>query len=327
MPPIFPTRRRALLGVAALLPAARAGAQAPWPAQPIRFVVPFPPGGLADLLARPLAARLPQLLGQPVIVENRPGAGGTIGADLVAKAAPDGYTWMLGSIGTLAVNQFLYARMPYETRSAFAPTSLLINTPKVIAVGAGKPWQTLAELIAAAKAAPGTLSAGSAGNGTSLHIALELFKRQAGVDIVHVPYRGAAPAVTDLVAGRIDLIIDNVPNILAQLRDGGARPLAVATPARLPQLPTVPTTTEAGLPGFLFGTWFGLAAPAGTPAPVLARMAEAVDMALREPEIGGRFADQGAIVGGGTPAQFAAFIAQETARLEPVIREAGIRAE
>jgi tripartite-type tricarboxylate transporter receptor subunit TctC len=279
---------------------------------------------LVDLLARPLAARLPQLLGQPVIVENRPGAGGNIGADLVAKAAPDGYTWMVGSIGTLAVNQFLYARMPYDTRSAFAPASLLVNTPKVIAVGAGKPWKTLAELVGAAKAAPGTLSAGSAGNGSSLHIALELFKRQAGVDIVHVPYRGAAPAVTDLVAGRIDMIIDNVPNILPQLRDGAARPLAVATSGRLPQLPEVPTTAEAGLPGFLFGTWFGLAAPAGTPAPILA---QAVDTALKDPEVGGRFAEQGAIIGGGTPAQFAAFIAQETARLEPVIREAGIRAE
>ena len=327
MPPATTMRRRALLGALASLPTLRARAQAPWPAQPIRFVVPFPPGGLADLLARPLAARLPQMLGQPVIVENRPGAGGNIGADLVAKAAPDGYTWMLGSIGTLAVNQFLYTRMPYETRSAFAPTSLLVNTPKVIAVGSGKPWKTLAELIAAAKAAPGQLSAGSAGNGSSLHIALELFKRQAGVDIVHVPYRGAAPALTDLVAGRIDLIIDNVPNILPQLRDGGARPLAVATPSRLPQLPEVPTTAEAGLPGFLFGTWFGLAAPAGTAAPILARMAEAVDTALKDPATGGRFAEQGAILGGGTPAQFAAFIAQETARLEPVIHAAGIRAE
>ena len=324
--PATTLRRRSLLA-AAMLPAAHARAQAPWPAQPIRFVVPFPPGGLVDLLARPLAARLPQLLDHPVIVENRPGAGGNIGADLVAKAAPDGYTWMVGSIGTLAVNQFLYARMPYETRSAFAPTSLLVTTPKVIAVGAGKPWRSLAELIAAAKAAPGTLSAGSAGNGTSLHIALELFKRQAGVDIAHVPYRGAAPALTDLVAGRIDMIIDNLPNILPQLRDGAARPLAVATPGRLPQIPEVPTTAEAGLPGFLFGTWFGLAAPAGTPAPILARMAQAVDTALKDPEIGGRFADQGAILGGGTPAQFATFIAQETARLEPVIREASIRAE
>ena len=327
MQPVAILRRRDLLASAAMLPAARAGAQAPWPAQPIRFVVPFPPGGLVDLLARPLAARLPQSLGQPVIVENRPGAGGNIGAELVAKAAPDGYTWMVGSLGTLAVNQFLYARMPYETRTAFAPTSLLVNTPKVIAVGAGKPWTSLAELITAAKTAPGRLTAGSAGNGSSLHIALELFKRQAGVEIVHVPYRGAAPAVTDLVAGRIDLIIDNVPNILPQLRDGAARPLAVATPGRLPQLPAVPTTAEAGLPGFLFSTWFGLAAPAGTPAPILARMAQTVDTALKDAEIGGRFAEQGAILGGGTPAQFAAFIAQETARLEPVIRQAGIRAE
>ncbi|MBK1657819.1 Bug family tripartite tricarboxylate transporter substrate binding protein [Paracraurococcus ruber] len=318
----FTLARRVLLGAPALPLAARAQTAAP-----IRFVVPFPPGGLADLLARPLSAWLPQRLGQPVIVENRPGAGGNIGADLVAKAAPDGLTWMIGSIGTLAVNQFLYARMPYETRTAFAPCVLLVNTPKVIAVGKDRPWHSLAALIAAAKARPGALTAGSAGNGTSLHIALELFKRQTGTDITHVPYRGAAAAVTDLVGGRIDLIIDNLPNILPQLREGGARPLAVATPARLPQLPEVPTTAEAGLPSFLFGTWFGLAAPAGTPAPVVARMAEAVTAALQEPEIGGRLREQGAVPGGGTPAQFAAFIAQEAARLEPVIREAGIRAE
>jgi tripartite-type tricarboxylate transporter receptor subunit TctC len=267
------------------------------------------------------------MLGQPVVVENRPGAGGNIGADLVAKAAPDGHTWMIGSLGTLAVNQFLYPKMPYDTRSAFAPTILLVNTPKVIAVGRDRPWTTLEALVAAARGAPGRLSAGSAGNGTSLHIALELFKRQTGADIIHVPYRGAAAAVTDLVGGRIDMIIDNVPNILPQLREGGARPLAVATPARLPQLPDVRTTAEAGQPGFLFGTWFGLAAPAGTPPAILARMAEAVGTALREPEIGGRLRDQGAVVGGGTPKEFAAFIAQEMARLEPVIREAGIRAE
>ncbi|TCH95975.1 tripartite tricarboxylate transporter substrate binding protein [Roseococcus sp. SYP-B2431] len=317
--------RRALLASLALPSLAQA--QPAWPARPLRIVVPFPPGGLADLLARPLAARLQAALGQPVVVENRPGAGGNIGADAVAKAAPDGATWLLGSMGPLAANQFLFAAMPYETRTAFAPTSLLVNTPKAIVVNRDRPWRSLAELIAAAKAAPDSLRAGSAGNGSSLHIALELLKRESGTAILHVPYRGATPAVTDLVGGRLDLIVDNLPNILPQIREGTVRALAVATPERLPQLPEVPTTAEAGLPGFVFGTWFGLAAPARTPPEIVARMAAAVDAALREPEIGGRLAEQGAVVGGGTPEAFASFIASQTTALEAVIRDARIRAE
>ncbi len=318
--------RRSLLALPALLPGA-ALAQAAWPSRPMRIIVPFPPGGYVDTLARPLAARLPATLGQPVVVENRPGANGNLGADLVAKAAPDGYTWLMSSSGPLAGNQFVYAQMPYETRSAFAPTSLLVNTPKVVVVNRGRPWQSLAELLAAARAAPDRLRAGSAGNGSSLHLALELLKQQSGTQILHIPYRGAAPAVTDLLAGQIDLLVDNLPNILPQIRDGAVRALAVATPQRLPQLPDVPTTAEAGLPGFVFGSWFGLAAPARTPPEIVARMSAAVDAALREPEIGGRMAEQGAQVIGGTPEAFAAFIAAQTPLLEALIRGANIRAE
>jgi len=318
--------RRSLLAIPALLPGA-ALAQAPWPSRPLRIIVPFPPGGLADLLARPLAARLQTALGQPVVVENRPGAGGNIGADLVAKSAPDGYSWLLGSMGPLAANQFLFATMPFDARTAFAPTALLISTPKVIVVARARPWQDLGQMLAAARAQPDSVRAGSAGNGSSLHIALELLKQQSGAQILHVPYRGAAPAVTDLVSGQIDLLVDNLPNILPQIREGTVRALAVATPQRLAQLPDVPTTGEAGLPGFIFGTWFGLAAPTRTPPEILARMAAAVDAALREPEIGGRLAEQGAVVGGGTPEAFAAFIAAQTTALEGVIRAANIRAE
>ncbi|MFL1462671.1 Bug family tripartite tricarboxylate transporter substrate binding protein [Roseococcus sp. DSY-14] len=318
--------RRSLLALPLLAPAL-AAAQGGWPARPIRIVVPFPPGGLADLLARPLALRLQSALGQPVVVENRPGAGGNIGADAVAKAAPDGATWLLGSIGPLAANPFLFANMPFDPRTAFAPCVQLISTPKVIAVNASRPWRDLPALLADARARPGAIRGGSAGNGSSLHIALALLNRLAGVEITHVPYRGAAPAVTDLVAGTLDLIIDNTPNILPQLREGTVRPLAVATAARLPVLPEVPTAEEAGLPGFVFGTWFGLAAPARTPPDIVARMAEAVSAALREPEIGPRLAETGAVVGGGTPEQFAAFIAAQVAVLEPLIREARIRAD
>ncbi len=318
--------RRSLLAATALLPGV-ALAQGAWPSRPMRIIVPFPPGGLADLLARPLAARLQATLGQPVVVENRPGAGGNIGADLVAKAAPDGYTWLLGSIGPLAANQFLFASMPYDTRTAFAPTSLLVNTPKVIVVARARPWQNLAAMLAAARAQPDSVRAGSAGNGSSLHIALELLKQRSGTQILHIPYRGAASAVTDLVSGQIDMMVDNLPNILPQIREGTVRALAVATPARLPQLPEVPTTAEAGLSGFIFGTWFGLVAPARTPAEIVARMSAAVDSALREPDVGGRLAEQGAVLGGGTPEAFATFIAAQTTALEGVIRGANIRAE
>ena len=295
--------------------------------RPTRIIVPFPPGGFVDILARPLAAKLQTLFNAPFIVENRGGAGGNIGAEAVARAEPDGHTLMLSPIGPLSLNMWLFPSLSYDPRTAFAPISLVVRSPKVFCVPPGRPWRSLGELIEAARAAPGQLSAGSAGNGSSLHIALELFNRAAGVQITHVPYRGAAPAITDLVAGRLDLIIDNVPNILGQLRAGAVRPLATATSERMPQLPEVPTTAEAGLPGFLFGTWFGLVAPAGTPAPLVQRISAAVDDALRDPEVGGRFTEQGAVLAGGSPENFAQFLDAERTRLEPLIRGAGIRAD
>jgi tripartite-type tricarboxylate transporter receptor subunit TctC len=318
-------RRTLIAGLAAAPLAARA--QSSSQPRPLRFVVPFPPGGLADQIIRPVAARLQAVWGQPALVENRAGAGGNLGADLVAKAAPDGYTWLVGSIGPLAANQFLFPTMPYETASAFAPTLLLATTPKVIVVPRDRPWRSLAEMLAAARAQPGALRAGSAGNGSSLHLGLELLNLRAAVRIEHVPYRGAAPAVTDLLGGQIDLLVDNVPNILGQIRGGQLRALAVATEARLPQLPEVPTAAEAGLAGFVFGAWFGLAAPARTPPDIVARMAAGVDAALREPEIGGRLAEQGAVVGGGTPERFAAFLAQQTPLLQAIIRAGNITAD
>jgi tripartite-type tricarboxylate transporter receptor subunit TctC len=323
----MPERRTALAAAAAVALGAKAArSQAAWPSRPVRMVVPFPPGGLADSVARPLAARLTTVFGQPFLVDNRPGAGGNLGAEAVAKSEPDGHTLLVGSLGPLAVNAWLFPSLPFDPR-AFAPVSLLIETPKVVAVNPSRPWRGLEELTAAARAAPGRLSAGSAGNGSSLHIALELYKRAAGVDVIHVPYRGAAAAITDLVGGRLDFVIDNVPNILAQIRAGAVRPLATATEARLPQLPDVPTTAEAGLPALRFGTWFGLVAPPGTPAAVAERLAAAVDAALRDPEIGGRLAEQGAVPGGGTPAEFGRFMEAERAKLEPVIRGSGMRAD
>jgi tripartite-type tricarboxylate transporter receptor subunit TctC len=318
--------RRAAFALAASLGGTAARAQPAWPGRPIRIVAPFPPGGLVDVLPRAVAPHLSARLGQPVVVENRPGANGNIGADAVAKSAPDGYTLLATSLGPIAINQYIYPAMPFDTDTAFAPITLLARTPKVMCVANARPWRTVQDVIAAAKARPGTLTAGSAGNGSSLHIALELFRRVAGVEIQHVPYRGAAPAVTDLVAGQIDLVIDNLPNIYAQITGGQVRAVAVATERRLPQLPDVPTMREAGL-DFVFGTAFGLAAPAGTPEPILARLAELTTEALRDPAIGGRLSAMGAEPGGGTPADFAALIAREKALQAPVIRGAGIRAE
>jgi tripartite-type tricarboxylate transporter receptor subunit TctC len=322
-----PITRRAALALPALLAAPAAYAQSDWPTRPMRIFAPFPPGGLADVLARPLAARMQAAWGQPAVVENRPGSGGNIGADVVAKAPADGYTFLVGSIGPMAANEFLFAALPFNPRASFAPVALLATTPKVICVGPGKPWQELGALIAAAKAEPGRLTGGSAGNGSSLHLALELFNEANGTRITHVPYRGAAQAVTDLIGGQIDCIIDNVPNILAQIRGGRVRPLATLTEARLPQLSDVPTVKEAGAADLVFGAWFCLVAPAGTPAPVIARVSEQVELMLRDPEAGGRLAEQGAVVGGGGPERLARLIEVTRAQLEPVIRRNAIRAE
>ncbi len=320
-------RRRAALALPGLAFGGVALAQGDWPARPIRIIAPFPPGGLADLLARPLAARMQSAWGQPAVVENRPGSGGNIGADAVAKSPADGYTLLVGSIGPLAANEFLFPSMPFDPRTAFAPIALLASTPKVLCVGAQKPWQDLPQFVAAAKAEPGRLTAGSAGNGSSLHLALELFNEAAGTRITHVPYRGAGQAVTDLAGGQIDCIIDNVPNILGQIRGGRVRPLATLTSARLPQLPDVPTMAEAGGPELVFGAWFCLVAPAGTPAPIVARISDQVEMMLRDPEAGGRLAAQGAVVGGGGPQRLASLIEATRAQLEPVIRRNNIRAD
>jgi tripartite-type tricarboxylate transporter receptor subunit TctC len=318
--------RRATLALPALI-AAPAHAQGDWPTRPIRLVVPFPGGGLVDSFARPYAARLQNQFGQPAVVENRVGAGGNIGADLVAKSAPDGHTLLFGSIGPMVANQFLFPSLPFDPRRDFAPISLIVNTPKVLCVGNAKPWRAAREVVAAAKAAPNTLTSGSAGNGSSLHLALELFKQSEGIEITHVPYRGAQQAVLDVIAGRLDMIIDNVPNILGQIRGGEVRALAVMTDARLPQLPDVPTFPEAGLSPLVFGAWFCLAAPAGTPAPIIQRLSDTMDAMLRDPEVGGRFAAGGSELGGGGPQRLAALIETTRAQLEPVIRRGNIRAE
>ena len=319
------SRRMALGAATALALPGLARAQA-WPARPVTMMVPFPPGGLADQIARPLAAAFQAAFGQPFVVENRPGAGGNIAADLVAKAAPDGHTLLIGSLGPLCINEFLFASMPYDTATAFAPISFLMGTPKVLIVNPQRPWNSVADVIAAARAAPGRLTSGSAGNGASLHLGLALFNARQNTEIQHVPYRGAAPALTDLVAGTLDMMFDNVPHALGQIRGGRVKALAVATERRLPQLLDVPTFAEAGVPEFVVSAWFGLVAPARTPDAILARLSEATAAAMAA-GVGRPLMEQGAIVNATTPAAFATFIANERRRWGPVIRANNMRAD
>jgi tripartite-type tricarboxylate transporter receptor subunit TctC len=315
----------AALGVAPPLLRPRPSSAQSWPDRPIRLIVPFPPGGVADLLARSFTPHLQASLGHPVVVENRAGAGGNVGADAVAKSPPDGYTLLLTSTGPLAINAALYAQMPFDPAAAFAPIALALVAPMVLVVRADRPWRGLGDVLEAARAAPGRLSGGSAGNGSTPHLALELLKSMARVDITHVPYRGVAPATTALLGGDIEMMFDTVPQAMPQIRGGALRPLAVTTARRVAASPEVPTVAEAGVPGYESSSWFGLVAPAGTPAPVVARLADAVASALRQPEVVARFAEQGGELGSMGPEAFAAFIRAEREKWTAVVRTSAAR--
>src|SRR5438034_5972010 len=256
---------RALAAALLVVAAPVALGQVAYPTKPVRLVVPFPAGGTTDLLARAAAQKLSEAWGQQVIVDNRPGAAGNIGAELVAKAAPDGYTLLMGTVGTHAINASLYAKMPYDHVKDFAPVILVAGVPNVLVVNPSLPVHSVQELIAYAKANPGKLNFASSGSGTSIHLSGELFKVMTGVQMTHVPYKGSAPALQDLLGGQVQLMFDNLPPSLPQIKAGRLRALAVTSATRAPALPDVPTVAEAGLPGFEASSWFGVLAPAGTP--------------------------------------------------------------
>lgn len=300
-------------------------AQQAYPAKPIRIVAPFAPGGLVDVLARALADRLAPAFGQPVIVENRTGAGGNVGADVVAKAEADGYTMLMSSAGILSINQFLYAKMPFDAATAFAPISLVADMPMVLVVRKDTAAQTLREFVELAKRDAGKLSFGSPGNGTTGHLGLEMFKAAARVDIVHVPYKSAAEAVNAVLGGQLAGVVDNPPTVINHIKAGSLRALGVAATARLPQLGDVPTFTEAGMPGFTASSWFGIVAPAKTPPPIITRWAEEIGKALAHPDVQARFATSGARLVGNRPEEFAAFAAAEAQKWGQIIRTANIR--
>ena len=315
------------LGALALAVCAALAHGQSYPVKPVRIVVPFPAGGTTDILAREAAQRLTQSLGQPFVVDNRPGAGGNIGAELVAKAPADGYAFLMGTVGTHAINASLYNKLPYDHVRDFAPVILVAGVPNVLEVNPAVPVNSVQELIAYAKAHPGKLNFASSGSGTSIHLAGELFKVMTGVQMSHVPYKGSAPALADLAGGQVQLMFDNLPSSLQLIKGGKLRALAVTSAQRSAALPEVPTVAEAGLPGFEATSWFGLLAPAGTPPEVIAKVNAEVAKWLASPEAKDKLAAQGAIAVGGSPDDFTRHIAAETAKWQRVVKESGAKVE
>ena len=303
-------------------------AQGTFPAKPIRLVVPFAPGGSSEIIARSVAAGMAANLGQAVYVENKPGASGNIAMEEVKRAVPDGHTLILGHIGTLAVNPALFgAALPYDANRDFAPISLVARVPNVIAVGQKLSVKSLAELVDLAKKQPGKLNYGTAGNGSAGHLSMEYFKSVAKIDIQHVPYKGTGPMLTDLLGGQIEMTFNGIPPIAGQLKAGKLRPIAVGSAARVPSFPDVPTIAESGYPGFETSQWYGIIAPAGVPKPVIDRLHAAILAALKSPDATQKIVDDGGILVGGTPAEFADLIAKEQSRWGSVVRAANIKAE
>ncbi|TPG60591.1 tripartite tricarboxylate transporter substrate binding protein [Roseomonas nepalensis] len=317
----MPTTRRGLLLAGPALALARP-ALAAWPDRPVRIVVSFTAGGTTDIIARVVGNLLAERWGQPVVIENRPGAGGNIGTEYVARAVPDGYTLLVASVGPLAVNGALYRSMPYDTRKDLAPITLLAGVPNILVVAAASPVRSVAELVALAKERPGGLSYGSTGVGTSSHLSSAIMDGMAGVQTTHVPYRGAV-ALNDLLTRRIDFMFATIPSVIEQIRGGRLRALAVSTLRRSRAAPEVPTMEELGFAGFDASSWFGILAPVGTPRDVVERVSADAAAAVRRPEIERQMVDQGADPVGSTPEEFGAFLDAEIARWAGIVRLSG----
>lgn len=296
-----------------------------WPTKPVRFVLTNPPGGTVDTLARVLGDELAKALGQPFVIENRPGANGTIGGEIVATAAPDGYTILLGPPGPIALNKLLYAKMPYDPGAVFAPVSLVAIAPLVLVANPALPATSLQQLLAEARARPGQITYASQGNGSSGHLAMELLKSMTGVDMVHVPYKGSAPAVADLLGGRVQVMFDNTTSSLPHVRSGKLRALAVAERTRLKAAPEIPTVDESGVPGFEATPWFGVVTRAGTPGETVERLAAQIAGIVRRPDVEARFAALGVELKGTTPAEFAAHIQRELAKWDRIVKQSGAK--
>ena len=316
----------ALLALLAAAMSVPVGAQA-YPSRPVKLVVPFPPGGSLDITGRLIAQRLSEMWGQAVVVENKPGAGGNIGADFVAKSPPDGYTILLGALSTHAVNPNLYAKMPYDAVKDFAPITLIAITPNVLVVNAATPVNNVKEFIAWTRANPGKLAFGSGSNGSAGHLAGELYKVETGTDAVHIPFKGGAPATQALLAGDTQFMFDNLANAMAQVKAGKLKALAVTTAQRSPLVPELPTMAEAGLPGFDISTWYGLFAPAGTPAAIVGKWNADVTKILTTPDVRAKLMADGAEPAPDTPEQFAQMISRELAKYARIIKASGAKVD
>ncbi|MGJ7579047.1 Bug family tripartite tricarboxylate transporter substrate binding protein [Variovorax sp. RHLX14] len=315
----------AVAAVAAIgaVPFSPAFAQDAWPTKPITIIVPFSAGGTTDIVARFAGQALSQELGQPVIIDNRPGAGGNIGAQAVARATADGYTLVMGTVGTHAINPSLYKKMPYDHIKDFAPISRVTAVPNVLVANPAQPYKTVKELIAYGKANPDKLTFASSGSGTSIHLAGELFKSMTGITMQHIPYKGSSPALTDLMAGQTNVMFDNLPSAIQFIKAGKLRPIAVTTIKRAPQFPDLPTIDEAGVPGFDAASWFGLLAPANTPPAVIKRIDDALIKAMATTDLKKKIIEQGGEPIAETPDKFAAFIQTETVKWAKVVKESG----
>jgi tripartite-type tricarboxylate transporter receptor subunit TctC len=303
-----------------------AGAQT-YPSKPVRVIVPFPPGAGVDIVTRAVVARFGEALGQQVIVDNRAGAGGIVGAELAVKAPPDGYTVFMATAGILTVIPHLQAKLPYSVERDFAPVSLVASVPSVLVVHPSMPVKSVKDLVALAKAKPGAINYASTGNGTLPHLAAEFFKQQAKIDMVHVAYKGSAPATTDLLGGNVQVFFGNMLSVIEQVRAGRLRALAVTSLQRQGVAKEIPTLAESGFPGFEAGTWFGLMAPAATPREVIARLHADIVRAVRQPDVEKQLAGQGATTIGNTPEQFAAYIRSESAKWAKVLAASGVKAD
>ena len=319
-------RLSTMLCTAAALAAFSAAAYAQsYPSKPIRMVVPFAAGGPTDVYARSVGQELSRILGQPVIVDNKPGAGGNLGADFVAKSAPDGYNIVLGAVGAFAVNMTLYPKMPYDVLRDFAPVSLIAIVPMMLVVNPALPVKTPRDLVELAKARPGQLTYGSAGNGTSVHMSTEMFKALTGIDMVHVPYKGVAPAMTDLIGGQLQLMFSDATSAIPHAKSGKFRPVAVTR--RIEVMPEIPTFAELGYAGYDPTVWYGVFAPAGTPRDIVVKLNGAIAKALQAPEVRERLISQGANPVSNSPEEFTVFVRDEIARWGKVVKASGARVD
>jgi tripartite-type tricarboxylate transporter receptor subunit TctC len=320
----------ALLALTSSLTASLSTAQTAaqnYPQKPIRMIVPFTPGGSTDILARSIGQELSKAWGQSVIIENIAGAGGSIGADKAAKSPADGYTLLMGHIGTLAVNPSLYPKLPYNPVKDFAPVAWVARVPNVLVVNPNVPAKNVQELVALAKSKPGQLSYGSGGNGSAANLATEYFKMQTETAILHIPYRGTAPAVTDLMGGQIQMLFTGAPAVMGQVKNGQLRALAVSSPKRLDALPDLPTVAEAGYKNFEADQWYGVVAPAGTPRDIVLKLNQQINVALNSAELKKRLTTEGAVATPETPEAFGKLIAQEIERWRPVITSGRVKAD